>query len=70
MSEYLYYVGQTVRFAKVSGPSGSSLRGDTPTGLFQIVRQLPIERGVIQYRVCSAQDGHERVVTEAEVIAK
>jgi hypothetical protein len=36
-------------------------------GSFQIVRVLPSERGVNQYRVKSTQDGRERVVMEDEV---
>jgi hypothetical protein len=39
----------------------------TPKGSFQIVRLLPAERGVNQYRIRSLADGHERVVLEDEV---
>ena len=39
----------------------------TPQGDFQIVRRLPTEHGVRQYRVKAVGDGHERVVSEAEL---
>ncbi len=34
---------------------------------FQIVRPLPAERGILQYRIKSILDGHERVVVESEL---
>jgi len=34
---------------------------------FEVVRQLPRERGINHYRLRSLGDGHERVVTEAEL---
>jgi hypothetical protein len=39
----------------------------TPPGSFRIVRLLPAENGTTQYRVQSTVDGHERVVSEAEL---
>jgi len=36
-------------------------------GTFKIVRVLPEERGVWQYRVKSVADGHERVVLESDL---
>lgn len=39
----------------------------TPRGSFSIVRALPTEHGVRQYRVKCNADGHERVVSEAEL---
>lgn len=36
-------------------------------GRFAIVRQLPTEHGVLQYRIRSLTDGHERVVSESEL---
>lgn len=36
-------------------------------GRFAIVRLLPTEHGVLQYRVKSLTDGHERVVIESEL---
>lgn len=38
-----------------------------PLGRFSIVRPLPTEHGVLQYRVRSLTDGHERVVMESEL---
>lgn len=37
-------------------------------GRFHIVRILPTEHGVKQYRIRSDVDGHERVVSEAELV--
>ena len=34
---------------------------------FEIVRLLPTERGIHQYRVRSLVDGHERVALESEL---
>jgi hypothetical protein len=34
---------------------------------FEVVKLLPSEMGVFQYRVRSARDGHERVVLESEL---
>ena len=39
----------------------------TPKGSFKVVRLLPAERGINQYRIKSSVDGHERVVMEAEI---
>jgi len=39
----------------------------TPEGSFRIVRRLPSDNGVAQYRVQSVTDGHERVVSESEL---
>lgn len=41
-----------------------SLKG---RGRFAIVRLLPTEHGVLQYRIKSLTDGHERVVIESEL---
>jgi len=38
-----------------------------PRSRFTIVRPLPTEHGVLQYRIKSLTDGHERVVTESEL---
>jgi hypothetical protein len=42
---------------------GGEFRG----GTFTVVRPLPEERGVCQYRVKSVTDGHERVVFENDL---
>ena len=36
-------------------------------GMFTVVRAMPNERGIQQYRVKSIKDGHERVVMESEL---
>ncbi len=41
--------------------------GEMREGAFTVVRPMPEERGVYQYRVKSAKDGHERVVQESEL---
>jgi hypothetical protein len=38
-----------------------------PLGSFAIVRMMPTEHGVLQYRIKSLSDGHERVVMESEL---
>jgi hypothetical protein len=39
----------------------------TPEGTFTVVRAVPTEHGVRQYRIKSNVDGHERIVSEAEL---
>ena len=36
-------------------------------GLFEIVRLMPADNSGQQYRIKSMTDGHERIVTEAEL---
>ena len=55
-----FKIGQTVEFAT------SDLRLK-PLGLFKIVRVMPSERGIQQYRIKSDRDGHERVVMEGDL---
>ena len=38
-----------------------------PLGRFEIMRTLPTEHGIRQYRIKSLTDGHERVVIESEL---
>ena len=38
-----------------------------PLGRFEIVRRMPTEHGIRQYRIKSVTGGQERVVTEAEL---
>jgi len=40
----------------------------TSADTFEIVRLLPPEGGNPQYRIKSLRDGHERVVTESEIV--
>ena len=56
-----FKVGQSVEFA-------SSTLHPKPLGAFKIVRIMPSERGVLQYRVKSILDGHERMVLESELV--
>jgi hypothetical protein len=37
-------------------------------GEFEVVRLMPSERGINQYRIRSLVDGHEWMVTEGELI--
>lgn len=60
MMAHKFKAGQTVRV--VPSRYMSEARGS-----FKIVRLLPTEHGVNQYRIKSTTDGHERVVTESEV---
>jgi hypothetical protein len=55
-----FNVGQTVILAPRRYES-------TPGGTFTIVRAVPTEHGVRQYRIRSNVDGHERIVNEAEL---
>lgn len=55
-----FKVGQSVEF--IAGPQQPK-----PLGAFTILRLMPSERGVLQYRIKSIKDGHERMVTESEL---
>jgi hypothetical protein len=61
MSTHRYTIGQTVRF------SPDRNQGTTSGGRFKIVRLLPEAASVLQYRVKSQADGHERVVREDQL---
>jgi hypothetical protein len=60
MTIHKFEAGQSVTV--ITGRSKTS-----PNGLFKIVRLLPQERGINQYRIKSTTDGHERVVMEGEI---
>ena len=60
MSEYKFKAGQSVTMTP-------RRIGQNVPGRFQIVRTLPATNGDNQYRIKSTLDGHERVVTEAEI---
>jgi hypothetical protein len=60
MSTHKFAVGQTVRFLP------DRYHGGGP-GSFKIVRLLPEAASVLQYRVKSQVDGHERVVREDQL---
>jgi hypothetical protein len=61
VAPHIYAVGEVVEIL----PG----RFDThiPRGRYKIVRQLPSETHDLQYRVQSAQDGHERIVRESQL---
>jgi hypothetical protein len=61
MTAHKFAVGQKVRFL----PDRLQLRRDQ--GWFQVVRLLPETANVLQYRVKSQLDGHERVVREDQL---
>ncbi len=54
-----FAVGQSVE--PVAAPHRLS-----PPGRFEIVRLMPTEHGLRQYRIRSLIDGHERMALEAE----
>lgn len=55
-----FKLGQSVEFVT------SELRLK-PLGLFTIVRAMPSERGIQQYRIKSVIDGHERIAMEGDL---
>jgi hypothetical protein len=61
MQQHRFKVGQFVDFApgRVGVPAS--------TGKYTIVRQLPAEGGEPQYRIKSASETFERVVTERQL---
>jgi hypothetical protein len=61
MSAHKYSVGQAVRFSPDRNQEVAA------RGSFTVVRQLPEEASVLQYRVKSKMDGHERVVREDQL---
>jgi len=61
MSEHKFRIGQAVEIVP-------SRRFDRPTGgRYTIVRLLPAESNMPQYRIRNATDGRERVVHEGEI---
>ncbi len=56
MKAHKFKTGQRVTVAP------NDLGGELRVGTFTVVRPLPEERGVWQYRIKSITDGHERVV--------
>jgi len=60
MNIHKFTAGQSVTF------TATALRKQ-PAGRFQILRTLPAEHGVNQYRLKSNVDGHERVAQEFDL---
>ena len=61
MSTHKFAVGQTVRFTPDLGQDSTGPRS------FKVVRLLPEEASILQYRVKSQSDGHERIVREDQL---
>lgn len=57
---YKFKLGQSVEL--VAGPHRLS-----PLGRFEVVRLMPSEHGLRQYRIRSLVDGHERMAVETEL---
>jgi hypothetical protein len=62
--QHKFAVGQVVNF--LPGP----LDRNVPRGKYTIQRQLPSETMDLRYRVKHATDGHERVVSESQLISE
>jgi hypothetical protein len=63
MATHRFAVGQAVRFSPDPGQEQEHTRG----ALFKIVRLPPEAGNMLQYRVKSETDGHERVVREDQL---
>ena len=61
MTVHKFAVGQSVRF------SPDRNQGVTVRGSFKVVRLLPEAASILQYRVKSQLDGHERVMGEDQL---
>jgi hypothetical protein len=61
MTAHKYSVGQSVRFSPDRNQEVAA------RGSFTVVRLLPEEASILQYRVKSQFDGHERVVREDQL---
>jgi hypothetical protein len=61
MLVHKFSIGQTVRFSPDRNQEVAA------RGSFTVVRLLPEEASVFQYRVKSQRDGHERVVREDQL---
>jgi hypothetical protein len=61
VSRHRFKVGQTVHLVP------NRLERHVPGGAYTIQRALPDEGRDLQYRVKNVQDGHERVVSEAQL---
>ena len=61
VSRHRFKVGQTVHLMP------NRLERHVPGGAYTIQRALPDEGRDLQYRVKNVQDGHERVVSEAQL---
>jgi hypothetical protein len=62
MVTHKYAIGDRVRLIV------DKYAGDVPPGIYTVSRKLPVEANICQYRVRHAQDGHERVVRESQLM--
>jgi len=60
MPLHKFKIGRMVEFVP------SDLRM-SPPGRFEVLRALPIEHGIAQYRIKSLKDGHQRVAMESDL---
>ncbi len=60
MRQHKFQVGQFVRIAPRA-------LWAVPAGRYEVVRQMPPEGSVNQYRVRFVDDGHERMVKESDL---
>ncbi|MGH7034225.1 MAG: hypothetical protein ACREFL_10890 [Stellaceae bacterium] len=60
MNAHKFKIGRKVAFLP------SDLR-PSPPGQFEILRALPVEHGIVQYRLKSMKDGHQRVAMESDL---
>jgi hypothetical protein len=61
MSAHKFSIGQTVRFSPDRNQEVAA------RGSYKVVRLLPEDASMPQYRVKSQMDGHERVVREDQL---
>jgi len=61
MAHHKFKVGQTVHLIP------NRLERHVPAGSYTVQRLLPVEGNDLYYRVKHGQDGHERVVNEAQL---
>jgi hypothetical protein len=61
MAEHKFSVGQALQFSPSLGEDRRR------KGRYKVVRQLPETGNLLQYRIKSEIDGHERVVREDQV---
>ena len=61
MASHKFKIGQTVHLIP------NRLERHVPAGSYTIQRLLPVEGRDLYYRVKHTQDGHERVVNEAQL---
>jgi hypothetical protein len=65
LASHKFTVGQTMRFAPDRQERHQLAAGQSR---FKIIRLLPEAGNVLQYRVKSQVDGHERVVREDQLL--